>query len=151
MATITKKVGKFIKLAGPAPTATGYIPINPNQYFPATFHQSHLFGRDEVLGQLDRAWDNPHCHILELVAFGGVGKTSLVNKWLLGLAEQDYRGATRVYAESFYSQGAREGASLGRYLHRRGFERLGDPDPTIGSPWDKGRRLANLIRRSAPS
>jgi len=110
LAAITKKVAEFIKLAGPTPTATGSIPIHPRvniSRLPST--SPLLFGRDEVLEQLDQAWDNPHCHILELVAFGGVGKTSLVNKWLQGLAEKDYRGATRVYAESFYSQGAKEG------------------------------------------
>ncbi len=82
------------------------------------------------------------------MAFGGVGKTSLVNKWLLGLAEKDYRGATRVYAESFYSQGAREGgqASADTFI-AAALKDFGDPDPTLGSPWDKGRRLADLMRR----
>jgi hypothetical protein len=110
LATITKKVGGFVKLAGATPTATGYIPIHPRvniSRLPST--SPLLFGRDEVLEQLDRARDNPHCNILELVAFGGVGKTSLVNNWLLGMAEKDYHGATRVYADSFYSQGAKEG------------------------------------------
>jgi hypothetical protein len=97
---------------------------------------------------LDRAWDNPHCHILELVAFGGVGKTSLVNKWLIGIAEKDFRGGTRVYAESFYSQGASEGgqASADTFI-AAALKDFGDADPTVGSPWDKGRRLADLLRR----
>ena len=147
MAAFTKKVAEFIKLARPRLAGTGYIHTQINiSKLPST--SPLLFGRDEVLEQLDQAWDNPHRNILELVAFGGVGKTSLVNNWLIGLAEQDYRGATRVYAESFYSQGASEGgqASADTFI-AAALKDFGDQDPTLGSPWDKGRRLANLIRR----
>jgi len=38
----------------------------------------HLFGRDEELALLDAAWANPKTHIQTIVAWGGVGKTSLV-------------------------------------------------------------------------
>ncbi len=148
LATVTEKIAGFLNLTTPSSAVGSPIPqpqINISR-LPST--SPLLFGRDEVLKQLDRAWDNPHCHILELVAFGGVGKTSLVNKWLLGLAEQDYRGATRVYAESFYSQGASEGgqASADTFI-AAALKDFGDADPALGSPWDKGRRLANLIRR----
>ena len=97
LANFTKKVAEFVKLAGPTPTSAGSIPINPRvniSRLPST--SPLLFGRDEVLEQLDRAWDNPHCHILELVAFGGVGKTSLVNKWL-----RDWRSKTSAALPGF--------------------------------------------------
>jgi tetratricopeptide (TPR) repeat protein len=59
-----------------------------------------------------------------------------------------YRGARRVYGWSFYSQGAREDAqaSADPFI-AAALAWFGDPDPTAGSPWDKGERLAELVRR----
>ncbi|MBI1876746.1 MAG: hypothetical protein HYR94_00625, partial [Chloroflexi bacterium] len=66
-----------------------------------------LFGREAELAQLDAAWADSHTNLFSLVAWGGVGKTALVNHWLQRLAAGDtYRGVARVYAWSFYSQGA---------------------------------------------
>ncbi len=106
-----------------------------------------LFGRKRVLKELDEAWENPKINIVSLVAWGGVGKTALVNKWLSSLGE-DFRGAERVYGWSFYSQGAAEGrqVSADQFI-AAALEWFGDPDPTAGSPWDKGERLAELIKR----
>jgi tetratricopeptide (TPR) repeat protein len=107
-----------------------------------------LFGREEELALLDAAWENPQTHIVSLVAWGGVGKTALVNKHLLQMGKEDYRGAERVYGWSFYSQGAREGgqASADPFI-AAALEWFGDPDPTKGSPWDKGERLAELVQQ----
>ncbi len=44
---------------------------------PVTGHE--LFGREQELAGLDEAWGDEHTHILSLVAWGGVGKTALVN------------------------------------------------------------------------
>jgi hypothetical protein len=57
----------------------------------------NLFGRDERLRQLDEAWDDRETHVLSLVAWGGVGKSTLVNHWLARMGRDDYRGAERVY------------------------------------------------------
>ncbi len=105
-----------------------------------------LFGRDERLKELDAAWKNPKINIVSLVAWGGVGKTALVNKWLSELGES-YRGAERVYGWSFYSQGAADGrqVSADQFI-AAALTWFGDPDPTQGSPWDKGERLAELIK-----
>jgi tetratricopeptide (TPR) repeat protein len=105
-----------------------------------------LFGREDRLKELDAAWKNPKINIVSLVAWGGVGKTALVNKWLSGLGES-YGGAERVYGWSFYSQGAAEGrqASADQFI-AAALTWFGDPDPTQGSPWDKGERLAELIK-----
>jgi tetratricopeptide (TPR) repeat protein len=64
------------------------------------------------------------------------------------LAREDYCGAQRVYGWSFYSQGAAEGkqASADEFLQTT-LARFGDQDPTAGSGVEKGRRLAQLIRR----
>ncbi len=106
-----------------------------------------LFGREKELKQLEDAWEDDDTNIISLVAWGGVGKTALVNKWLSLLGE-GYRGAERVYGWSFYSQGAREGVQTSADLFiADALKWFGDPDPTVGSPWDKGERLAELIKQ----
>ena len=53
----------------------------------------------------------------------------------------------RVYAWSFYSQGTSEAqAATAEYFINDALGWFGDPDPAVGSPWDKGERLAHLIR-----
>ena len=97
---------------------------------------------------LTDTWENkPEINILTLVAWGGVGKSALVNKWLSTLGES-YGGAERVLGWSFYSQGAAEGrqVSADQFI-AYALEWFGDPDPTAGSPWDKGERLAELIKQ----
>ncbi len=77
-----------------------------------------------------------------------MGKSALVNKWLSQLGHDNYRGAERVYGWSFYSQGAAEGrqVSADQFI-AAALTWFGDPDPTAGSPWDKGERLAELIKQ----
>ena len=104
-----------------------------------------LFGRDEKLKQLDEAWDGHDTHILSLVAWGGVGKSALVNHWLGRMARDDYRGAQRVYAWSFYSQGTTDRAASADQFIEAALNFFGDTDPNKGSPWDKGERLAQLV------
>lgn len=106
-----------------------------------------LFGREDDLAALHKAWDDPHCHVLSIVADGGVGKSALVNAWLNQI-EPEYRGAERVYGWSFFSQGARQDhqASADAFIDWL-LRALHDPDPTQGSPWDKGERLARAVVR----
>lgn len=107
-----------------------------------------LFGRDDELAMLDAAWENPQTCIVSLVAFAGVGKTALVNKWLLQMGKENYGGAERVFGWSFYSQGAAEGKQVSADLFiATALEWFGDTDPTKGSPWDKGERLAEHVRK----
>ncbi len=108
-----------------------------------------LFGREAELKLLDDAWADAHTNIITFVAWGGVGKSALVNHWLARMAKEQYRGAERVFAWSFYSQGTSdERAASADLFIDAALRWFGDPDPTKGSPWDKGERLANLIRRS---
>ena len=127
------------------------MPLGPDKISTAKLPStsSDLFGREKELAALDEAWADPHTNVLTLVAWGGVGKTALVNKWLSQLERDNYRGAERVFGWSFYSQGAAEGrqVSADQFI-AAALEWFGDPDPTAGSPWDKGERLAELIRQS---
>ncbi len=107
----------------------------------------YLFGRESELAALDAAWDKARTNIVTLVAFGGVGKTALVNVWLNRMQEKTFRGAERVFGWSFYSQGAAEGrqASADPFIDAA-LRWFGDPNPEKGNPWEKGERLAELVR-----
>jgi tetratricopeptide (TPR) repeat protein len=108
---------------------------------------SDLFGRQKELKLLDEAWDSAETNIISFVAWGGVGKSTLVNKWLERMAAENYRGARRVFAWSFYSQGTSERATSADLFINAALEWFGDKNPTTGSPWDKGERVARLARR----
>jgi tetratricopeptide (TPR) repeat protein len=114
---------------------------------------SDLFGRDAELQRLDEAWESPDTNIITFVAWGGVGKTALVNHWRIRrMVPDNYRGAECVYGWSFYSQGTSERAAsadlfIDQALRWFGGDELADKLATA-SPWDKGERLAGLIRQS---
>ncbi len=106
-----------------------------------------LLGREGELDFLDRAWAQGAA-VVTVVAMGGVGKTALVNRWLEGLKKENFRGARRVWAWSFYSQGSGEGRQVSADTFMDAALRdFGDSDPGAGSPWDRGVRLAKLVRR----
>jgi hypothetical protein len=81
------------------------------------------------------------------VAPGGVGKSALVWDWLRNMQGAGWPGADRVYGWSFYSQGTTERHTSADAFISAALERFGDVGPNAGSPWDKGERLARLIRK----
>ncbi len=107
-----------------------------------------LFGREAELEYLDAAWVNPDIRVLSLVAWGGVGKTSLMNYWMAQLAHDDWRFAERVFDWSFFSQGAREAeaASADTFI-AAALEFFGDAALARSDQpaWEKGARLGQLI------
>ncbi|MCH7539264.1 MAG: ATP-binding protein [Proteobacteria bacterium] len=107
----------------------------------------HLFGREQELERLDGAWADAETNVISLVAWGGVGKSALVNHWLGQMGKEHYRGATRVLGWSFFSQGTRETEASADEFIAKALEWFGDADPTKGSPWDKGERLAGLVKQ----
>lgn len=108
-----------------------------------------VFGREAELDLLENAWKDARTNILQLIAFGGVGKSTLINSWLSRLDRSNYFGAKQVYAWSFYWQGnGSEIKSSGDYFIEHALEWFGDERPTEGTPWSKAARLANLIRNS---
>jgi hypothetical protein len=68
-----------------------------------------LFGRDKEIKKLSDALNSPTTHLFSLVAWGGVGKSALVNRWLTLQKAVGFSGAKKVFAWSFYSQGTKEG------------------------------------------
>ena len=108
-----------------------------------------LFGRDQWLDALDAAWANPKLNVYTLVAWGGVGKTSLVAHWVSKrMAAKGWPGVERYFDWSFYSQGTGESRQTSSDLFiQEALKFFDDPDPTKGSPWERGERLAGLVRR----
>lgn len=107
-----------------------------------------FIGREKELKWLDDAWKSPSTHMVILEAWGGVGKTALVNKWLMHMATNNYHGAEKVYGWSFYSQGTAEGkqASADEFMQQT-LKWFNDPNPTEGAAYEKGKRLASLVRQ----
>jgi tetratricopeptide (TPR) repeat protein len=128
---------------------TRATPGLPQKIAPSRLRHSaeRLIGRAAELERLDKAWDDPATRVLTIVAFGGVGKTSLVAHWAAGLAQRGYDGAS-YFDWSFYSQGTREqgGASADQFI-MRALEFFGDAEmaASAASPWDKGARLGQLV------
>ena len=106
---------------------------------------SDVFGREEDIAFLDDAWANQQVNVVTIVAWAGVGKSTLVNYWLRRLAADHYRSAQLVFGWSFYRQGSSGGTSSANEFLDAALNWFGDPDPQIGTAWEKGERLAKLI------
>ncbi|MEB4589765.1 TIR domain-containing protein [Candidatus Thiothrix sp. Deng01] len=108
-----------------------------------------IFGREQELATLDKAWHNPKTNVLCLTAWGGAGKSMLVQSWLDNLREKGWPDADNVFGWSFYSRGASEEwrASADRFFEDA-FRWFGSSESsTTFSPWIKGEKLANLIMK----
>jgi tetratricopeptide (TPR) repeat protein len=106
---------------------------------------SDIFGREEDIAFLDRAWANRDVNVVTIVAWAGVGKSTLVNHWLAQMAAEHYRSAELVFGWSFYRQGTSGGTSSADEFLDAALTWFGDPDPRTGTAWEKGERLAKLV------
>jgi hypothetical protein len=106
---------------------------------------SDVFGREEDIAFLDGAWANKDVNVVTIVAWAGVGKSTLVNHWLRRMAVEQYRSAQLVFGWSFYRQGTSGGSSSADEFLDAALTWFGDPEPRLGTDWEKGERLAKLI------
>jgi serine/threonine protein kinase/predicted ATPase len=106
---------------------------------------SDVFGRDEDIAFLDRAWANQDVNVVTIVAWAGVGKSTLVNHWLRRMAADHYRSAELIFAWSFYRQGSSGDTSSADEFLDAALTWFGDPNPRLGTTWEKGERLAKLV------
>src|SRR5271157_1368422 len=106
---------------------------------------SDVFGREEDIAFLDRAWANKDVTIVSIVAWAGVGKSTLVNHWLRRMATDHYRSAELVFGWSFYRQGTSGNTSSADEFLDAALSWFGDPDPRLGTAWEKGERLSKLV------
>jgi tetratricopeptide (TPR) repeat protein len=97
-----------------------------------------LVGRTADLQALDDAWDSETTNVLTMRASGGVGKSSLLGLWLGKMAADRFRGANSVFGYCF------EGTAGDGFIESA-LQKFGDPDPTLGTPEDKGKRLATIV------
>lgn len=107
-----------------------------------------LFGRQKELKLLDDAWESEKINVISFVAYGGVGKSTLINKWREQMAAENYRGAKRVFAWSFYSQGTGDRVTSADLFIAEALKWFGEDEManSPASPWDKGQRLADLVK-----
>jgi predicted ATPase len=106
---------------------------------------SDAFGREEDIAFLDRAWAKKDVNVVTIVAWAGVGKSTLVNHWLRRMAAKHYRSAELVFGWSFYRQGTSGNTSSADEFLDAALHWFGDPDPRLGTAWEKGERLAKLV------
>jgi serine/threonine protein kinase/predicted ATPase len=106
---------------------------------------SDVFGREEDIAFLDGAWVNKDVNVVTIVAWAGVGKSTLVNHWLRRMTADGYRSAELVFGWSFYRQGTSSDTSSADEFMDTALAWFDDPDPRIGTPWGKGERLARLV------
>jgi serine/threonine protein kinase/tetratricopeptide (TPR) repeat protein len=106
---------------------------------------SDVFGREEDIAFLDDAWATRRLNVVTIVAWAGVGKSTLVNHWLGRMAAENYRSAELVFGWSFYRQGTSRGSSSADEFLDAALSWFGDPNPRIGTEWEKGERLAKLV------
>jgi hypothetical protein len=105
---------------------------------------SEFVGREAELDHLDAAWGDPKTHVVTLVAFGGVGKSTLVSRWLGRRSATGWPGVRRAFDWSFYSQGTEERVtSADRFLDHALRVRRPSARPR------RSRRSGNLRRRSS--
>jgi hypothetical protein len=148
LAALTEEIYLLVKRAASITTGQSFIPPGAADIAVSRMPDTggrRLFGRELEMELLDGAWADPDTNIISLVAWGGVGKTALVNHWLHRLAQDKWRGAEKAYAWSFYRQGTGEhGVSADEFI-AKSLVWFGDDRPAEGSQWGKGERLATLV------
>lgn len=108
----------------------------------------HFLGRSDELRALDASWGDGTV-IVEFVAPGGVGKTSLVKQWLQEMRRDGWRGAQRVYGWSFFSQGSSDDRQASEDLFiSEALQWFGVKVDAALAPADKGRWLAQAVAAS---
>jgi predicted ATPase len=106
---------------------------------------SDVFGREEDIAFLDAAWTNQQVNVVTIVAWAGIGKSTLVNHWLRRIAAEHYRSAELIFGWSFYRQGSNRDTSSADEFLDAALAWFGDSDPRLGTAWEKGERLAKLV------
>lgn len=111
---------------------------------------SRLYGRARELDDLLAAWDGQTTRIAVLEGIAGAGKTAVVNYFVQAMRAAAWRGAERVFAWSFHSQGSVETlrSSTEEFFASAFSFFSGGSEPPPPSPHDKGSRLASLVRQS---
>lgn len=151
LAAIAKEIQAICQSREGVAASKNPVSLDPEKIniwrLPPTATGSKFFGRELELKQLNDAWADPKTKIFTLVAMGGMGKSALVNHWLRRMSEDNYLGAERIYAWSFYEHGISDEAASADLFIDKALHWFGDPAPAHGDQTDKGERLAKLINK----
>lgn len=114
---------------------------------------SRLYGREREMRLLVDAWDQHQTNVIAFDAVGGAGKTALTYHFVQGLKTSGWRGARRVFAWSFYSQGSNEDRTvsadeffLAAFRFFTGNPELNTVDLPANS-YERGAALAHQIKK----
>lgn len=109
-----------------------------------------LIGRSREKSLLTRAWRDDDTAIVSIVAWGGVGKTSLVIDWISDFLARKWDGVDAFFDWSFYSQGTKDQstASSDKFL-AAALHHFNDPEMADSAQplEEKARRLAVLVQQ----
>jgi hypothetical protein len=137
--------GGRIRTNGRPPKETALLPPDISRidrYAPV-----ELIGREAETKLIDDAWakavagDAPRPRVMAFVALGGEGKTALVAKWVVGMAEKGWPGAEAAFGWSFYSQGSSE--------QRQSSSDLFSPRPSNSSARQRSRASIQKTRAAS--
>ncbi len=105
---------------------------------------AELIGRETELVQLTEALRTQK-HLAYIYAVGGIGKSALIFKWLY-LIQPDYRGAKKVFAWSFYSQGSHDTQNSSVPFFQTALPFFGYSGELPKEDIEKGRALAKCLK-----
>jgi hypothetical protein len=126
-------LGNIVPLAERQPLTSFQAVISSSRLTSAPL----LIGRESELAMLDAAWSgDAKKNVVTIVAFGGVGKSTLAAQW----AATKYDDVERYFDWSFYRQGSSD------VFLKTALEFFGDAElaASAADGWTKGDRLAQL-------
>ncbi len=108
----------------------------------------HFFGRAREFSQIKFAVGNPNAPLIEVVAKGGEGKTSLLLQWIVNCSNDGWGRSRKVFGWSFYSQGVNENEASSDLFFEEALRFFGYLGEIPLSPHERGKRLAERIALS---
>jgi hypothetical protein len=88
-------------------------------------------GLEDIAFQ-DDTWAKQGVNLVTIVAWAGVGKSTLVSHWLRQMAAEGYRSAELFFGWSFCRQGTSGDTSSADEFLDAALAWFGDPDPRLG-------------------
>ena len=123
------------------------IPIY-EQGFPVT-DLNAMVGRGSMLTLLNQWWEQTSVRVVVLEAFGGTGKTALVNLWRerLWRGDDNLLPTERVFVWSFQNQASARMETSSDAFFDKALVWMGAEQTKFGSAHDKGMYLARLVKQ----
>lgn len=112
-------------------------------------------GRRDELARLDEAWATATTPIVHLRGAVGMGKTTLLSRWLGERASRRFRGTTQVFTWSFDPRARGAGCGSIEEFLEQALDFFGALEPTLiatrhdaedRGPWLDGLRLGRCLR-----